>query len=288
MSAGCCRQALFDELHFKRFSIQWWDYALHKPLNPSFSRGLSWLTSAVHVWLLLCSSILIDFVNEMIAERNWFLWWSVHVLMTRYVHRVKCSKVKATCSMSRNTSLRLSRGRRATRQTSQAKKQTKNKWSHATIPCRFLQSSAERCKGTHIQMQSHVFTLWHETHICQREVLLPSESKGMGNVVCWMGGQAHTWGSANISHSIDCWGISLNESIISRHVQPTSTSSSDQTRLSNKHQQYLTFTQVQWGRWTSHVGRCSYCSLPSQVRKIHFYNVLKVLYFQALILYLIK
>lgn len=36
---------------------------------------------------MLCSSILIDFV--MIAEQNGFLWWSVHVLMTHYVHQVK-------------------------------------------------------------------------------------------------------------------------------------------------------------------------------------------------------
>lgn len=41
MAAGHVgRQASFDELHFKRFSKQRWDYALHKPLSPTIPASI--------------------------------------------------------------------------------------------------------------------------------------------------------------------------------------------------------------------------------------------------------
>lgn len=128
---------------------------------------------------------------------------------------------------------------------------------HAAGVCSFeWTGQTERYRGTHIQTQSHLFTLRHKTHICQREVLLPGESKWKGNVICWMGGQAHTRRSANTSRSIDCWGISWNADLddlssLDTFNQPAHparmkrTRRAGQTRLWKKHQWLRTFTQVQ-------------------------------------------
>lgn len=129
---------------------------------------------------MLCSSILIDFV--MIAEQNGFLWWSVHVLMTHYVHQVKHANETqpAECHAIQASVSHVAEGPPGKPyNTHKAKKTTNCYMATKQVSSPRLQSSAagewtgqtERYRGTHIQTQSHLFT-----HICQREVLLPRES----------------------------------------------------------------------------------------------------------------